>query len=217
MSIFDQLAGAAAKSGLRFLVIGGHAVIRHGYLRATQDVDLLIAKEDRPRWESLVRQLGYSVFHDGGTFLQLSPANGAGWELDLMLVSRQTLEKMLAEAQASDIGGAPVLIPTRNQDKPNVLVWQAPGFVARSLQPATGMRLARASSAACDPSHLSLTLIARWNHSQPGAPARFENPRPEARPGRARAQRLERCAGVGFRQLSGRPGGFLSRALRETR
>jgi len=48
MSIFDQLAGAAARSGLRFLVIGGYAVMRHGYLRATQDVDLLIAKEDRP-------------------------------------------------------------------------------------------------------------------------------------------------------------------------
>ena len=73
---------------------------------------MLIAKEDRPLWESLVQQLGYSVFHDGGTFLQLSPANGAGWELDLMLVSRQTLEKMLAEAQVSDNGGAPVLIPS---------------------------------------------------------------------------------------------------------
>ncbi len=58
---------------------------------------------------------------------------------------------------------AEVLIPIRVQDEPNSLVWRASGFVARSLQPAAGMRLAGASPATRHPSRLSLILNAHWN------------------------------------------------------
>jgi len=114
MSVFDQLSRAAAEQGLRFLVIGAHAVIRHGYLRATEDADILINKEDRPQWSDLVQRLGYRVEHDGGTFLQLLPVAPGGWELDLMLVPADTFEKMFHDAKATEIEGVKVSIPSLN-------------------------------------------------------------------------------------------------------
>ena len=58
------------------------------------------------------------------------------------------------------------LIPNRVQDEPNSLVLWASGFVARSLQTALGMRLARASSEARNPARLSLILTAHWNKQE---------------------------------------------------
>jgi predicted nucleotidyltransferase len=110
--IFDQLSRAAAERGLKFLVIGGHAVMRHGFMRATEDVDILVSREERPRWEALARGLGYEIFHDGETFLQLTPAGGKGWELDLMLAPAPTVERMLADARPAQIEGATVLVPS---------------------------------------------------------------------------------------------------------
>ena len=76
MPIFAQLRREAAQRGLKFLVIAAHAVMRHGYLRATEDADILANKAEHSQWEELVRHLGYSVLHDGGTFLQLPPTGG---------------------------------------------------------------------------------------------------------------------------------------------
>jgi uncharacterized protein (DUF1330 family) len=42
LSTFDALLKALNKAGVRFLVAGGFAVNAHGYVRATDDVDLVI-------------------------------------------------------------------------------------------------------------------------------------------------------------------------------
>lgn len=112
MGIFDQLNQTAGQGGLRFLVIGGHAVIHHGYARATQDVDILIQKEDRDRWLEVLATLGYKLFHDGGTFLQLEAPSADAWDLDLMLVNAETFQKFLADAEADDIEGVAVSMPS---------------------------------------------------------------------------------------------------------
>jgi hypothetical protein len=56
-----------------------------------------------------------------------------------------------------------LFIPMSVQDEANPLVFQAAGFVARSLQIAADMRLARFSPAARNPARLSLILNAHWN------------------------------------------------------
>jgi hypothetical protein len=112
MPVFERLNEEAAKQGLKFLVIGGHAVMRHGFMRATEDADILANKEQRPLWQKAVDHLGYRLFHDGGTFLQMTPAAGIGWELDVMFVPQDTFQKMLTEALVSQIEGVPVLIPS---------------------------------------------------------------------------------------------------------
>jgi predicted nucleotidyltransferase len=112
VSIFEKLRDQAAGRGLKFLVIGGHAVMRHGFLRATEDVDILVNKEERTLWREVVGQLGYEVFHDGGTFLQLTPRVGQGWELDLMFVSAPTFQKMITDAIPAEMQGAAILVPS---------------------------------------------------------------------------------------------------------
>lgn len=42
----DAITRALLRTGARFVVIGGFAVIAHQYVRATQDVDLLVPAED---------------------------------------------------------------------------------------------------------------------------------------------------------------------------
>ena len=37
----DRIFAALQKHGVPFIVIGGHAVIRHGYMRTTEDVDVV--------------------------------------------------------------------------------------------------------------------------------------------------------------------------------
>lgn len=112
MGTIAALNRAARRVGLRFLVIGGHAVNASGYSRVTLDLDLLVSKDDRAAWETLLTGLGYSLFHDGGSFLQLTAPPGAeDWPLDLMLVARETLDAMVEEARTVEIEGEPVAIP----------------------------------------------------------------------------------------------------------
>ncbi len=57
-----QLFGALHRRQARFLVVGGYAVIAHGYVRATQDLDLVIDLEDADAARDVVEvlaDLGY--------------------------------------------------------------------------------------------------------------------------------------------------------------
>src|SRR5438093_3741021 len=101
MSLFEQLDREATRAGLRFLVIGGHAVIEHGFQRGTEDTDLLVCKDDRLGWIEVLTGVGFSVYHDGGPFLQFKPADSTEWNLDLMLVPSETFERFVASAKTS--------------------------------------------------------------------------------------------------------------------
>jgi len=86
MDILDALSRKSREAGLRFLVIGGHAVIAHGHPRFTKDLDLLVCKTDREQWISLLGDLGFPLWRDGGIFLQFQPPSEDEWPIDLMLV-----------------------------------------------------------------------------------------------------------------------------------
>jgi hypothetical protein len=72
---------------LSFLVIGGHAVNAYGYSRVTQDLDILVAREQRSEWCVALEAKGFSMHYDGGVFLQMTPPEGCCWAVDLMLVN----------------------------------------------------------------------------------------------------------------------------------
>jgi hypothetical protein len=112
MSIFDQLSRAAEERGLRFLVIGGHAVIAHGYARTTFDLDLLVEHAHRAAWEELLASLGYRVDARHETFLQFNAPAPQHWPVDLMLVSAATFAGMWGEAGQARVGSVTVRIPS---------------------------------------------------------------------------------------------------------
>jgi hypothetical protein len=72
VSLFEQLTRAATLSGLRFLVIGGHAVIEHGFQRGTEDADILVTRDDRDAWMKIIADLGYKLVRDGARFCNLT-------------------------------------------------------------------------------------------------------------------------------------------------
>ncbi len=98
MSLLTTITGAAKDANLRFLIAGGHAVIAHGYPRTTFDLDLIIPRNDRDAWLNLGNGLGYTLHHEGGTFVQLNAAGGEKMPLDLMLVNGDTFEKLAKDS-----------------------------------------------------------------------------------------------------------------------
>lgn len=54
----DAITRALLRAGARFVVIGGFAVIAHRYVRATEDVDLLVPAEDDDNDRHLEQALG---------------------------------------------------------------------------------------------------------------------------------------------------------------
>lgn len=112
MAPFDRISKLASSRQLPFLLIGGHAVAAHGYGRTTVDVDLLIRKHDRQSWLDELSGLGYRLYHDGVSFLQLSAAEKGNWPLDLMLVDEATFEGMWAEAISTVLDDIQLKIPS---------------------------------------------------------------------------------------------------------
>ena len=114
MNFFASLTALARDAGLRFLLIGGHAVSAAGYGRVTADVDLLACADDRETWSAVLTKQGYTTFKEGENFLQLSPPPAyAAWPLDLMFVAPATFEQMRAASTTVEMEGIPVPIPSR--------------------------------------------------------------------------------------------------------
>lgn len=102
----------AEQLGLKYLVIGGHAVNSYGEPRNTVDVDFLVCKDDRHTWTSLLEKEGFKLAHDGGNFIQFSPPYGTEWNLDVMLVNRETFSKLHAEGRQVVMLGVTTLVPS---------------------------------------------------------------------------------------------------------
>lgn len=105
-----EIAKKASESGVPFLVIGGYAVLAHGYVRATDDLDLIASHERRVEWTKLLVGFGMTIKNDAATFLQFDPANETGMKVDLMFVSNAVFAKLDAAALETEIEGTPVKV-----------------------------------------------------------------------------------------------------------
>src|SRR5258708_3408456 len=59
--IYLELLKALEDKGIRYVVVGGVAVVLHGFVRATMDLDLIISldADNTGRFLQLVKELGY--------------------------------------------------------------------------------------------------------------------------------------------------------------
>lgn len=99
MNIFEILVQEANKRGLNYLVIGGHAVITHGFARNTFDLDLIVHRIDREKWTDLWIKYGYLIKNETPTFLQLVSIDKQFPDVDLMFVTEDTYAKMEVESK----------------------------------------------------------------------------------------------------------------------
>lgn len=113
MGVEEILAYCHRATALPFMVVGGNAVIAHGYARFTYDLDFLVRRVDAEAWCDAMRSLGYAVLHRAETFVQLT-APPQGIPLDLMLVNEQTFDRLSAEACSVRFGTAEAKVPSLN-------------------------------------------------------------------------------------------------------
>jgi hypothetical protein len=110
MPIFASVFLALNEAGVPFLVIGGHAVVLHGHLRNTFDLDLLIADSTLATARSALTNLGYRTYFETDAFLQLqAPENFP--PLDLMIVDDQTFDRIEGTANQRMLDGQQIRIP----------------------------------------------------------------------------------------------------------
>ena len=112
MSLFATIHDEARRRQLRFLVIGGLAINHYGYSRETGDLDLFVGETDRLAWLELAPQLGYTVYHDGGSFIQFTPPEKSAWPLDLMIEPEKTFLPMFEASCEANLYGINTRVPT---------------------------------------------------------------------------------------------------------
>lgn len=125
----ERLLTALSKAGVRYLVVGGVAVVLHGYLRATADLDLIV-DFDQPNVEKAVETLdglGFQsrapvplrAFADPGErqrwaseknmqVFSLWHSNMPGFEVDLFVSSPLPFDDLFRRAVLAAIGGSNV-------------------------------------------------------------------------------------------------------------
>jgi hypothetical protein len=111
MTLPELLAAVAQEESLRFLLIGGHAVMAHGYVRTTFDVDFLIHHDQFEKWLESLTNLNYRLERQEGAFALFSSSSG-GDNLDLMMVNGATFEGMWQGALQKKIAEQNVRIPS---------------------------------------------------------------------------------------------------------
>lgn len=105
MTTAEIIAACARDGTLPFLIIGGLAVIAHGYPRETVDLDFLVKRDDRDRWRQALAGHGYEIAHEHQAFAQFTCRQG--WiDLDLMFVNQPTFDAMMAASVEKSVGPA---------------------------------------------------------------------------------------------------------------
>ena len=82
----------------------------HGYVRATDDLDLIVQRGRRAQLSQLLCDLGMSVKNDAANFVQFDPRDEAGMDVDLMFVSEAVFSQMEQASVEAKVDGAQVRV-----------------------------------------------------------------------------------------------------------
>lgn len=100
LDLYEELGAiidALEARGLEYALCGGIAMAVHGFVRATEDIDLFVPPAEVPRIENAVAELGYVIkahpmaFAGGDMQIRriskIDPSDGDLMTLDLLLVT----------------------------------------------------------------------------------------------------------------------------------
>jgi hypothetical protein len=153
---FEKLLALLARSEVRFVVVGGIAVTLHGYVRLTEDVDILVAP-DIPNLERMLAALS----HFGEGFAaELTPddfddSEGAvriveeteSCHIDLFTrMSGKRYEDVMGDAETFEIRGLPV----RYASKAALIAWKEKSVREKDRLDAMALRRLQADPHAFD-------------------------------------------------------------------
>jgi hypothetical protein len=109
--VFDLLS----RSPRPLLIVGGHALAAHAVLRQTIDIDLLIAADDQQVLDSLLRSEGWQLVARSENFARYQSNQPDLPDIDVLLVDRDTFDKLEQESVALRRGGHDFRVPGLKQ------------------------------------------------------------------------------------------------------
>ena len=101
----QEIARKTGEAGIPFLVIGGYAVFAHGYVRATDDLDMIVQRGRRAQFSKLMGDLGMSVKNDAANFVQFDSKDEASMDVDLMFISEEVFDQLERAAVEAKVEG----------------------------------------------------------------------------------------------------------------
>lgn len=113
--ILELIAGKLADSGIACVMVGGHAVNYYGVVRATQDIDFMIAGNDITPVRDIMRKSGYTNIAEHDTVVFFNKP-GSPLRVDFLKVDKNTMNKLLENAVVAQYGGAHSLLVPQIRD-----------------------------------------------------------------------------------------------------
>lgn len=104
MEILRTIQAYGESRGLKFIVIGGHAINCYGLARQTGDIDLLVDRTHKNEWSELLSKLDYQPGQNDQRFARFRSSYLAAWPIDLMFVDPDTFGQMYSESLEFDVG-----------------------------------------------------------------------------------------------------------------
>ena len=77
----------------------------HGFVRATDDLDLLVQRSRRDHWRELLEGPDMRVYREAPAFTQFDSPPGDRLPVDLMFVADDVFDLMRASAEPAIVGG----------------------------------------------------------------------------------------------------------------
>lgn len=114
MNQLEEVQSKAKELKLDFMLMGGLAVIEHGFARFTNDIDLMVRRSAAAEWSQILQGLGYRLFHDGGNFHQYERKMPDSWPLDLMLAQDPTFDGLLEVSIPRTVMGVAIRMVSLN-------------------------------------------------------------------------------------------------------
>ena len=108
--IFDVVGQRLPAVGIKFLMIGGHAVNHYGYSRATIDVDFMITSSDVDAVRSVMKAAGFTNISQSENVVFFNNPE-IPYRVDFLHVDEATLRTLVAGAERIKYGGQSLLVP----------------------------------------------------------------------------------------------------------
>ncbi len=104
-SVFRFLVETLQQKRIDFALVGGLALGVSGIARATQDIDLLIAKEDAPKLKALLLSHGYELLYESKDVANFVHPIAGGGRIDFLYAHRTYARTMLEHAEVKPVLG----------------------------------------------------------------------------------------------------------------
>lgn len=113
-SVFHLISDITKEEGVPCVLIGGFAVNFHKYTRQTNDVDILITREDFEKIAHFMTKAGYKEIANTDAFVQFKSTRLSLLDVDFGFVDQDTLTNILKEGKEFQIAKQKFIVPSLN-------------------------------------------------------------------------------------------------------